>query len=124
MTRFQREISGQLGDYWLKSAQEEVEKAVENANENAIVESDGAIKWKSNGSYIPDDFCEKLEYAKYFFSRKATADKRDQQLSEFIKNYINSKRELSQEEKIELDANNEPGTSIVDVISGRKYITK
>jgi hypothetical protein len=124
MTRFQREISGQLGEYWKQSAQKEVEQAVKNANENTIMESDGSIKWKSNGNYIPDDFCEKLEYAKYFFSRKATAEKRDEQVSEFIKNYTNSKKDLSQEEKIELDANNKPGTSIVDVISGRKYITK
>lgn len=124
MSRFEREINGHLGDYWKKSAEIEVQNAVKKANEDAIVESDGAIKWKSNGNYIPDDFCEKLEYAGYDFDRKATSNKRDIQVAELIKNYKSQEAGLSDESKLELDANHEPGTVIVDVITGKKYITK
>lgn len=124
MTRFEREISGLLGTFWKKSAEDEIKKAVAQAYKEAVVESDGAIKWKSNGNYIPDDFCEKLEYAGYEFSRQATSDKRDVQVSEFIKNYKKDKKTFTDEEKIELNANNKPGTEIVDVISCRTYTTK
>lgn len=124
MTRFEREISGSLGEYWKTSAEKEVRDAVIKVNSDAIVEEDGAIKWKSNGNYIPDDFCEKLEYAGYEFDRQATSNKRDVQVSEFIKNYTKNKKDFSEEEKMELDANNKPGTVIVDTISGSEYITK
>ncbi len=69
MTRFEREISGSLGAFWKKNAEEEVRKAVAKADSDATVEADGAIKWNSNGRYLMDDFCEKLEYAGYAFSR-------------------------------------------------------
>ena len=44
MTRFEREISGSLGEFWKKNAEEEVRKAVAQADEKATVEADGAIK--------------------------------------------------------------------------------
>ena len=37
MTRFQKEISGQLGDYWQASAEQDVKEAVIDADKNAIV---------------------------------------------------------------------------------------
>ena len=44
MTRFEREISGSLGAFWKKNAEEEVRKAVAQADTQAIVEADGAIR--------------------------------------------------------------------------------
>ena len=63
MTRFEREINGSLGDFWKKNAEEEVKKAVAQADEKATVDEDGAVRCKSNGRCLMDDFCEKLEYA-------------------------------------------------------------
>ena len=71
MTRFEREISGSLGEFWKKNAEEEVRKAVAQADTQATADADGAIKWNSNGRYLMDDFCEKLEYAGYAFDREA-----------------------------------------------------
>ena len=61
MTRFEREINGSLGIFWKKNAEEEVRKAVAQADTQATVDTDGAIRWNSNGRYLMDDFCEKLE---------------------------------------------------------------
>lgn len=72
MTRFEREISGSLGAFWEKHAQEEVKKAVAKADAEAEVDADGAIRWNCNGRYLMDDFCEMLEYAGYPFSRETT----------------------------------------------------
>lgn len=121
MSRFQREISGQLGDFWKKNAEEEVIKAVKLANEDSIVETDGAIKWKKSGNYVPDDLCEKLEYAGFNFSRKVTNNKREEQNALFFKNYKESKREIDSEQKVEMNANFEKDDIIIDVISKKKY---
>ncbi|MBQ9685415.1 MAG: hypothetical protein IJV41_02550 [Oscillospiraceae bacterium] len=120
MTRFQMEISGALGAYWIISAQEEMEKAVKYARENAIVEEDGAIRWKSNGAYLMDDFCEKLEYAGFPFSRKATQAAREAQDAAFLKRYRETNRGMDEATKAEARAAFGEGTTIVDVLSGEK----
>lgn len=120
MTRFQKEISGALGDFWVANAKKEVARAVEWADKDAIVEADGAIKWVTSGNYIPDDFCEKLEYAGYNFSREATATKREAQTEASIKEYIENYRGPSEEEMAEMRAVFGTGTVVVDVISGAK----
>lgn len=120
MTRFEREINGSLGDFWKRNAQEEVKKAVAQADEKATVEADGAIRWNSNGSYLMDDFCEKLEYAGYPFDREATAKKRDAQNEEFLAEYRRNDKGLSGEALAEARAAFGEGTVVVDVLTGRQ----
>lgn len=124
MSRFKQEISGSLGEFWKKEAEKELAKKVEGANKDAIVDEDGAIKWKCNGNYLMNDYCEILEYANYPFSRKATCEKRQKQTEEFFAEYRKNYTGFSDEEKKELDANNKPGTKIVNVITGTTYITR
>lgn len=120
MTRFEKEISGCLGDWWKKHAEGEAWKAVIKANAEATVEPSGAIKWNRSGNYIPDDFCEMLEYAGYTFSRKATAEAREIQQEEFLRDYRANYKGLSEEELAELRSVHGTGTVIVDVITGTK----
>ena len=120
MTRFEREISGSLGAFWKKNAEEEVRKAVAQADEKATVETDGAIRWKGNGRYLMDDFCEKLEYTGYPFSREATAKKRDAQNEESLAEYRRSDRGLSGEALAEARAAFGEGTTVVNVLTGKK----
>ena len=94
MTRFQMEISGKFGDWWKKNAEREVSEALNRVKTDAIVEEDGAIRWISSGNYIPDDYCEKLEYGGYNFSREATRIKSDKQQSEFAKEYRESRSKM------------------------------
>lgn len=122
MTRFEREISGSLGAFWKKNAEEEVKKAVAQAEKDATVEADGAIKWNSNGRYLMDDFCEKLEYAGYDFSREATAKKRDAQNEESLAEYRRNYKELSAEELAEARAAFGEGTTVVNVLTGDKTV--
>ena len=120
MTRFEMEISGKLGDFWKRNAEEEVKKAVAKADADAAVEADGAIKWNSNGRYLMDDFCEKLEYAGYPFSREATARKRDVQNEESIAEYRRNYKGLSGEELAEARAAFGEGTTVVNVLTGER----
>jgi hypothetical protein len=120
MTRFEREISGSLGAFWKKNAEEEVRKAVAKADADAAVEPDGAIKWNSNGRYLMDDFCEKLEYAGYAFSREATAEKREAQNAESLAEYCRNDKGLTGEALAEARAAFGEGTTVVNVLTGRR----
>ena len=120
MTRFAMEITGRLGSYWKRNAEEEVKKAVAQADEKATVEEDGAIKWNSNGRYLMDDFCEKLEYAGYPFDRQATAKKRDKQNEESIAEYRRNHRGLSGEALAEARAAFGEGTTVVNILTGER----
>lgn len=122
MTRFEQELNGMCGEFWKKDAQKRIVDNVAKAEKDAIVEESGAIKWKSNGNYIPDDFCEVLEYAGYPFSRKATADARAKQTAEHIAEYkrLNANRKYSDEEIFEMRAAFGPGAIVVDAITGKK----
>ena len=120
MTRFEREINGSLGDFWKRNAQEEVKKAVAQADEKATVEADGAIKWISNGRYLMDDFCEKLEYAGYPFDREATAKKRDAQNEDSIAKYRRNHKGFSGEALAEARAAFGQGTTVVDILTGER----
>ena len=121
MTRFQMEISGQLGEFWKKNAEKEVVKAVERAYLDAMVETNGAIKWRNNGHYLMDDMCEMLEYAGYNFSREATRVAREAQDTEFLRAYRDSMKNYkpSAEELYEMEAAFGKGTKVVDVFTGR-----
>ena len=122
MTRFQMEISGKLGDWWKKNAEKEVSEALEYVKTEAIVEEDGAIRWISSGNYIPDDYCEKLEYGGYNFSREATRIKKDKQQFKFAEEYRERMKNYkpSEEELYEMRCAFGEGVETVDIITGQK----
>lgn len=117
MTRFEQEITGLLGEYWKKQAEQDLLRSVDRADKDAVVDEDGAIRWKSNGQYLMDDFCEKLEYAGYLFSREETSKKRERQVEESLAQYRKNYRGLSSEFLAEARAVFGKGCTIVDVLS-------
>lgn len=122
MTRFYQEITGALGDYWKKDATKRVQDYVEEAKIKADVDSNGAIRWKNNGNYLMDDYCEVLEYAGYPFSREATKAERDSQVAEQLADYRANPPMMTDEEIEEMRAAFGNGTSVVDVISGQQIL--
>ena len=118
MTRFEKEINGLLGAYWMQNAEKEAKAAAEHAAEAAIVDEHGAISWKSNGRYLPDDYCEKLEYTGYPFSREATAAARQAQVAEELTEYRRNYREPSAAERDEMRATFGEGATVIDVLAG------
>lgn len=119
MTRFKKEISGSLGAFWKENAEKEVRKSVEQADRYAEVDADGAIRWLSNGKYLMDDFCEKLEYAGYGFSREETARKRKEQDEKTIAEYKNSRKNIPLETLAEMKAAFGAETPVMDVLTGK-----
>lgn len=122
MTRFYQEITGVLGDYWKKDATKRVQDYVEEAKMKADVDSNGAIRWKNNGNYLMDDYCEVLEYAGYPFSREATKAARDAQVAQQLADYKSNPPMMTDEEIEEMRAAFGSGTSVVDVIGGQRIL--
>ena len=120
MTRFQQEITGLLGAYWQQNAEKELKAAVESAARDATVDENGAISWKSNGSYLMDDFCEKLEFAGFSFSREATRAARDAQVAEELAEYRRNYKGPTEVELEEMRSTFGEGTTVVDVLAGVK----
>lgn len=122
-SRFQMEISGELGPYWVNAAREEINKIQDLADTGAILkEKDGAVKWKSSGNYLPEDCVEKLSYTHFKFSPEATRKKRDAQTEQSLNAYRESRKNhsYSAEELFEMRAAFGAGTTVVDVITGQR----
>lgn len=120
MTRFQQEMSGLLGAFWQQNAEKEIAEAARHATEAAIVDENGAIAWRSNGSYLMDDYCEKLEFAGYPFSREATKAAREAQVRQERAEYRKNRRNPSAEEMDEMRKAFGEGATVVDILSGQK----
>lgn len=82
--QFIKELSGDFGPEIQAQAVSKMESFVAEVNEKAVVEEDGSIRWKTNGEYLEDDDCEKLQFAGYKFDREATREKKKAQDREFL----------------------------------------
>lgn len=121
MTRFEMEISGALGNYWKASAEREIEKLQEKAdNGEILVDENGAASWKSNGRVLPSDCAEKLSWTTLDFSIEATAAKRDEETARSLESYRRSYTGPTVEERMEMEAAFGKGTTVVDIVSGTR----
>lgn len=88
MTRFERELSGALGAFWKKNAEQEIKKMQARADSDEIrTNANGAAFWNSNGNYLPSDCAEILSYTDFPFSLEATASARKAQTAMQLKAY-------------------------------------
>ena len=121
MTRFARELSGDLGNYWRESALKEIAKLQEQADNGEIGTTEtGAAFWKSSGNFLPADCAEKLAYTDFTFSEKVTAEARDAQNAAFLENYRRSVRTITAEDRMEMEAAFGKGATVVNVLTGKR----
>ena len=121
MTRFEQELSGALGAFWKKNAEQEIAKMQERANNDEIrTNAEGAAFWNSNGNYIPSDCAEILSYTDFPFSIEATVKAREAQTAMQLEAYRKSCKGPSEEEKAEMRAAFGTGSTVVDIITGER----
>ena len=136
-TTFARDLAG-LNGKGLEQCAKETVKHVEEAfyNGEIIFEGDGAMKWESNGHYLPEECAEAIAFIRndanttteqykliLNASVEATKEKRDKQNDEFIAEYRerNKNRVLSAEEQYEMRAAFGAGEKVVDCITGQVF---
>ena len=121
MTRFERELSGSLGAFWKKNAEQEIAKMQARADNDEIrTNMNGAAFWNSNGNYLPADCAEILSHTDFLFSLEETAKAREAQTAMQLEAYRKSYTEPSEEEKAEMRAAFGTGSTVVNVITGEQ----
>ena len=121
MTRFERELSGSLGAFWKKNAEQEIAKMQERADNDEIrTNTEGGAFWNKSGNYLPADCAEVLSYTDFPFSLEATAKAREAQTVMQLEAYRKSYKGPSEEEKAEKRAAFGTGSTVVDVITGER----
>ena len=121
MTRFKMELSGKLGEFWKKQAEQELQKVKSDLDSCRItVDGDGVAR-NCIGRALMDDMLEKVEMvAPDCVNVSATRAAYATELDEVLKRYAS--REIGAEEMHEMRSAFGAGTTVVDALTGRKYV--
>lgn len=120
MTRFQRELSGELGAYWKRQAEEALEKVrAELAAGEITIDAEGVAR-NCIGRVIMNDLLEQLCMVTDKVSETATRTARETEDRAFLAEYRAQRRAPSAEELAEMRATFGEGATVVDVLTGEK----
>ena len=123
MSRFEEELQGLRGEFWKANAEKEIEKMSQSALDGEIFfGADGVCRWKSNNNVLPAECREKLSYTPYrdLFDEEACKAADEKETAEAIEAYRKNRREITFEERMEMQAAFGKGTTVVDCISGER----
>jgi hypothetical protein len=123
MTRFEQELSGNLGACWKASAEKEIRKMEERQiNGEIFFGADGVVRWTSNNRVMPKDCREILSYTVYrdLFSEEASREAEDEETAAFLEAYRRNYKGPSAEERAEMRAAFGTGSTVVDIITGER----
>ena len=121
MTRFEREISGSLGEFWKKNAQKELDQLRSELESGKITIDWNGVARNCIGRVLMSDLLEKLTYITDKVSVEATTEARELEVAEELAEYRRNAHPYSQEQLAEMRAAFGPGTTVVDVITGESY---
>ena len=120
MTRFEKELSGALGTYWKKEAEKELEKIKAEIENGEITIDEDGIARNCIGRVLMDDMLEKVAKVSDKVNAEATKAVRNTETSTLLNEYRKNHKEPSAEEKEEMIATFGKGTTVVDLISGKR----
>ena len=123
MTRFERELKGDCGAYWKAAAEKEIRKMEERQmNGEIFFGADGVVRWTSNNRVMPKDCREILSHTAYrdLFSEEASRAAENAETAAFLESYRKNYTGPSEEEKAEMRAAFGTGSTVVDVITGKR----
>lgn len=121
MSRFTRELSGELGAFWKKDAEKELERVRADLEAGRITIDENGVARNCIGRVLMDDMLEKVnlltDKADTEATRAARAAEVEAALEEYRRNYVGP----TEEEKTEMRAAFGEGETVVDCITGKAY---
>lgn len=117
------ELSGELGDFWKKRAEEELDR-VRNDLANGEITIDGnGVARNCIGRVLMDDMVEKVALLTDAIDAKATRAEYDKETDAFLAEYRERMKNYkpSEEELFEMRAAFGPGETVVNVFTGQTY---
>lgn len=120
MTRFQRELNGELGAYWKREAEKELERVKTDLQAGKITIDENGVARNCIGRVLMSDMLEKLAMVTDKVSMEATTAARDKEVSESLAEYRKNARPATEEERMEMQAAFGKGTTVVNVLTGEE----
>lgn len=120
MTRFEKELSGALGAYWKKEAEKELSNIRKDLDEGRITIDEFGVARNCVGRALQNDMLEKLVMVTDKVDANATRKACEEETMKAIEAYRASYTGPSEEELFEMRAAYGKGTTVVDVITGKK----
>ena len=120
MTRFQRELSGELGAYWQRQAEAELAKVKADLDSGAITIDEAGVARNCIGRALMDDLLEKLVLVTDKADSAATRAAREAEVQADLESYRASRKAPSAEELAEMRAAFGKGAKVVDALTGKE----
>lgn len=120
MTRFMRELSGELGEWWKKGAEKELAKVQAKLDAGEITIDEYGVARNCIGRVLMSDMLEKVALLTDKVSVEATTVAREVEVAEEIREYKANRRPPSDEELFEMRAAYGSGATVVDVLTGEE----
>lgn len=120
MTRFEKELSGALGEYWKKEAEKELSSIRKDLDEGRITIDESGVARNCVGRALQNDMLEKVMMVSDKVNAEATRKECEKEALAAFEAYRTNYTGPSEEELFELRAAYGRGTTVVDVIAGRK----
>ena len=121
-TRFQRELSGDLGAFWQRQAEAELERVKADLDSGEITIDEAGVARNCIGRALMDDLLEKLILVTDKADSAATRAAREAEVQADLESYRASRKAPSAEELAEMRAAFGAGTKVVDIISGEEIL--
>ena len=121
MTRFMQELNGNLGAFWQKEAQKELERVEADLAAKKITIDENGVARNCIGRVLMSDLLEKVALVTDKVDVEATEAARSAEVAKELESYRTSKRAHSAEEKAEMRAAFGSGTKVTDILSGEQF---
>ena len=121
-TRFQRELSGDLGAFWQRQAEAELERVKADLDSGEITIDEAGVAWNCIGRALMDDLLEKLLLVTDKADSAATQAAREAEVQADLESYRAARKAPSAEELAEMRAAFGAGTKVVDIITGEEIL--
>ena len=119
MTRFQRELSGELGAFWQRQAEAELERVKADLDSGEITIDEAGVARNYIGRALMDDLLEKLVLVTDKADSAATLAAREAEVKADLESY-RARKAPSVEELAEMRAAFGEGAKVVDVITSEE----
>lgn len=118
LSRFEQELSGQLGDFWKNHAEKELEEVREELAAGKITIDDNGVARNCANRVLMSDMREKVAHVTDRINLEATKEAYEEEVAKFAEEYRKNYKGPSEEELAEMRAAFGCGERIVNILTG------
>ena len=120
MTRFELEVTGALGEFWRKQAEQELDRIAEELEKGLITIDENGVARNRIGRVLMSDMLEKLTYVTDKVDEEATRAARVEEVERTLAEYRKTAQPATEEEKEEMRAAFGKGKTVVNILTGER----